>query len=389
MFAIPLAWLQLTHSKGKLLVALAGITFAAILMGMQMGFQDALFRSALLFHNSLDCDLVLVHRSATYILNLKPFSRRRIYQALAVSGVQEVRRMYVQLAPWQAPDLGIKEDILVIGAEPYGTVFRDREINQQQDKIRLPDTVLFDRGSRDDFFGAVVQEFSRAQQTQQKLFKEVSNRKVEVAGMFTMGVSFAANGTLITSDANFLRIFAERRSGEADLGLIKTLPDSDPKQIQQELEAYLDDDIKVLTLQEFIQLEKSYWEESTPIGFIFGFGVVMGFIVGIIIVYQVLYKDINDHLAEYATIKAMGYSNFYLNCVVVQQSISLAGLGYIPAWLICYGLYGLTQASTGLQMELSGQRSGELFCITFLMCLISGLLSIRRVQKADPAEIFN
>ena len=159
--------------------------------------------------------------------------------------------------------------------------------------------------------------------------------------------------------------------------------------VRDAMQSQLDQDVKILTKQEFIDLELNYWSEATPIGFIFGLGVTMGFIVGVVIVYQVLYKDISDHLAEYATLKAMGYSNFYLFRLVLQESLLLSIYGFVPALLICAVLYNLTQNATGLLMELDGDRILRLFFLTISMCSISGTLSLRKVQKADPAEIFN
>ena len=155
------------------------------------------------------------------------------------------------------------------------------------------------------------------------------------------------------------------------------------------MRSQLDQDVNVLTKQEFIDLELNYWAEATPIGFIFNLGVSMGFIVGVVIVYQVLYKDVSDHLAEYATLKAMGYSNFFLFRLILQESMLLSLCGFVPALFICAILYNLTQSATGLLMELSGDRILQLFLLTLAMSSISGTLSLRKVQTADPAEIFN
>ena len=389
MLAIPLAWLQLTYKKGRLAIAIAGIMFAVILIAMQLGFRDALFKSAVLLHLNLRSDLVLIHPSSNNLLNLKQFSRRRLYQAGGFAGVKSIYPVYIALAVWNASELGVKEDILAVGVSPQANPFLFPNIKPDLDKTLLPDVVLFDRGSREDFYGSVASEYEAAIAQGKILTKEVANRTVTIGGLFTMGVSFAANGTFITSEQNFLRIFPDRLVGNISLGLVQLEKGVDAIAVRDAMQSQLDQDVKILTKQEFIDLELNYWSEATPIGFIFGLGVTMGFIVGVVIVYQVLYKDISDHLAEYATLKAMGYSNFYLFRLVLQESLLLSIYGFVPALLICAVLYNLTQNATGLLMELDGDRILRLFFLTISMCSISGTLSLRKVQKADPAEIFN
>ncbi|OYQ62843.1 ABC transporter [Pseudanabaena sp. SR411] len=388
MFAIPLAWLQLTYQKGRLAIAIAGIMFAVILIAMQLGFQEALFKSAVLLHLNLRSDLVLIHPSSNNLLNLRQFSRRRLHQAAGFTGVKSVYPVYVGLAVWNATELGVKEDILAIGVSPQANPFLFPNIKPDLDKTLLPDVVLFDRGSREDFYGSVAAEYEAAIAQGKILTKEVANRTIRIGGIFTMGVSFAANGTLITSEQNFLRIFPDRPVGNISLGLIQLENGANAIAVREAMRSQLDHDVKILTRQEFIDLELNYWSEATPIGFIFGLGVTMGFIVGVVIVYQVLYKDVSDHLAEYATLKAMGYSNFYLFSLILQESLLLSLCGFVPALLTCAILYKLTESATGLLMELNSDRILQLLFLTITMCVISGTLSLRKVQTADPAEIF-
>ena len=389
MLAIPLAWLQLTYQKGRLMIAILGIMFAVILIAMQLGFQEALFKSAVLLHLNLRSDLILIHPSSNNLLNLREFPRRRLYQADGFSGVKSVHPVYIGLAVWNAPELGVKEDILAIGVSPQANPFLFANIQPDLDKTQLPDVVLFDRGSREDFYGSVGSEYEAAIAQGQTLTKEVSNRAIKIGGIFTMGVSFAANGTIITSEQNFLRIFPDRLVGNINLGLVELEKGVNAIAVRDAMRSQLDQDVNILTKQEFIDLELNYWAEATPIGFIFNLGVSMGFIVGVVIVYQVLYKDVSDHLAEYATLKAMGYSNFFLFRLILQESMLLSLCGFVPALFICAVLYNLTQSATGLLMELSGDRILQLFLLTLAMSSISGTLSLRKVQTADPAEIFN
>ena len=205
--------------------------------------------------------------------------------------------------------------------------------------------------------------------------------------MFTNGASFAADGNIITSDSTFLQLFP-RQASEVDIGLISLKPGADVEQVREQLAAGLPNDVKVLTLEDFAEIEKNYWANGTGIGFIFGLGVGVGFIVGIVIVYQILYSDVSDHLPEYATLKAIGYSDRYLLGVLTQEALLLAILGYIPGFILSFGLYQVAYAATLLPIAMTLERAGSVLVLTIIMCSVSGAIAMRKLRSADPADVF-
>ncbi|HEY9697900.1 MAG TPA: ABC transporter permease DevC [Trichocoleus sp.] len=383
MFNIPLAWLQLSRERMRLVIALAGIAFAVILMFMQLGFQTALYDSATRLHQSLQGDLVLISARSKSLGYMRRFSWRRLYQLLSVDGVASVSPMYVDFADWRNPETGNFRSIYVYAFELGNAVFNMPEVNQSLSKLRLPENILFDRASRAEY-GAVAAAFEQGE----PVVTEVSGKRINVVGLFTLGPSFGADGNLITTDTNFLRLFPKRKLGEIDIGLVQLQPGTDVQNALKTVQANLPKDVKVLTHQEFIDFEKHYWQSSTAIGFIFTLGVGMGFIVGTVIVYQILYSDVSDHLSEYATLKAMGYKNLYLELVVFQEAIILAVLGYIPGFALSLGLYDLTKNATFLPLGMQLKRALVVLVLAVLMCAISGLVAVRRLRQADPADIF-
>ncbi|WP_199248425.1 ABC transporter permease DevC [[Phormidium] sp. ETS-05] len=380
---IPLAWLQLTREKIRLLVAVAGITFADTLMFMQLGFQDALFDSSTRMHQNLTGDLVLISPKSEALIAMQTFSWRRLYQTLAVPGVESVNPLYMGLINWKNPDTKRDRQILVLGFDPKTSVFTMSEVEDNIPNIKLPDVVIFDRSSRAEF-GPIAPAIEAGK----TVTTEVGGRRVYVKGLFSLGASFAADGNIITSDLNFLRIFSRRSKGEIDAGIIKLQPGADREKVLADIQALLPDDVKVLTTEGFIEFEKTYWRESTAIGFIFGLGVAMGFIVGIVIVYQIIYTDVADHLSEYATLKAMGYKNAYFYLVVFQEAFLLAILGYLPGVPIVIVLYNLTRNATMLPITMTAARALTVLILTVVMCFISGAIAVRKLQEADPADIF-
>ncbi|BDA68885.1 DevC protein [Calothrix sp. PCC 7716] len=383
-FNTPLAWLQLTRQKGRLLIALAGIAFAVILMFMQLGFQASLFDSATRFHQSLDADLVLISARSKSLGYMRTFSWRRLYQVLGIEGVQSVSPVYVWLGDWRNPKNGNFRAIYIYGFRPGDSVFKFPEVATNLSKLQLKENILFDRASRQEY-GAIAKEFEQ----NQTVTTELAGKKVNVVGLFTLGPSFGADGNVIMSDLNFLRLFSNyRKMGEIDIGLIKLEPHANAQKILKKIKTSLPKDVKVLTHQGFVEFEKNYWQTSTSIGFIFTLGVSMGFIVGTVIVYQILFSDVSNHLSEYATLKAIGFRNIYLEFVVLQEAIILATLGYIPGFALTLGLYDLTKDATALPIQMDTDRAILVLILTILMCIISGFVAVRRLRKAEPAELF-
>jgi len=377
-----LAWSQLARQPARFAVALAGVVFAVVLILMQLGFSDALYASSVRLHQCLAGDLILIHPHYLYLANSKPFSQRRLYQALQTEGVASVSRLYYELAPWKHPRTGTTRNLLVIGVEPISGPLTFANLSDPHERVRVPEKVWFDRQSRPEFGFAEVYDIERP------LLAEINNRRVEIAGTYDLGPSFAVDGSVVTSEDNFLRLLPHRRRGLVDIGVIALKPEVDVRIIQAEIAGRLPNDVQVLTKAEFVAREQAHWRRNTPIGYVFGFGVLMSFVVGSIIVYQILFVNVADRLRDYATLKAIGYRDRYLYGVVLQQAGLLSVLGFLPGALLCIGLYSVTAAATRLPMVLSVQTCLLVFALTVLMCAFSGAAALRKVSAADPAEVF-
>ncbi len=380
---IPLSWLQLTREKTRLAVALAGISFADILMFMQLGFRDALYYSNVRFHNSLQGDIVLINSQSSAVLAMRSFSQRRLYKALELPAVQSVHPVYLDFTIWKNPETGRPRSILIFGMNPETNIVNLPGVQENLDKLKLPDVVLYDRSSRVEY-GPIAASYDQGK----TVTAEVRRRRIKVEGLFTLGASFGADGNLITSDINFLRIFNNRQRGLIDIGLIRLKPGANSTVVAQELRKYLPSEVNVLTKQEFIDFERNYWANSTAIGFIFTLGTVMGFIVGTVIVYQILYTEVADHLSEYATLKAIGYTQNYLLTVILQEALLLAVLGYLPGIVFALFMYKSAREATLLPVFMSFDRAVMVLILTILMCIISGAIAVRKLRSADPADIF-
>jgi putative ABC transport system permease protein len=379
----PLGWLQLSHQKGKLVVALAGIAFADVLMFTQMGFQAALFDSSVRTQQILNADAVIFSPQALNFGNLSTIPRRRLLQAQDVPGVKSAHAMYVNNVTWRNPQTRRETVIRVIGFDPDFVALNLPDMATKMAKTKVPDMILFDKASRGTY-QEVIPKIERGDQ----ITTEVDRHTITLADTFAIGSSFGTDGHLVTSNGNFLRLFPRRKAESISLGILTLEPGANADRVVAQLRQHLPNDSVAMTKAEFIEFEKNYWQKNTSIGFIFSLGVAMGFIVGIVIVYQVLSTDVNSHMAEYATFKAMGYSNNYLLVVVFEEAVILAVLGFFPGVIGAFGLYNVVREGTKLPIMMTVARATTVLMLTMVMCMISGVIATRKLQSADPADIF-
>ena len=373
----PLAWLNLLHQRTRAIVAVAGVAFAVVLVLLQLGFLASVRQTATRIYDHLAFDLLLVSPEYLHLSKAGTIERSRLSQAASLSSVSGVSALDVGLQLWRNAESGQRRGILLMALDPRDRVIAIADVIDQQHRLEKLDAVLVDRLSRAEF-GPKGEGVST----------EVGRRKIHVAGLFTLGTGFSADGALVTSDATFRRLLPYRKPTETSLGLVRLVPGADPQEAAAALRAMLPQDVQVMTRAEMAAHERRHWVTKTSVGIIFGFGVVVALLVGTAIVYQVLSSDISSRLAEFATLKAMGYSRQYLSRLVLQQALILAVAGFLPGLVLAELLYQLTERMTHIPIEMSSARVAAVLILSIAMCAISGLASLAKVHSADPADLF-
>lgn len=376
------------RERARFAMALAGVGFAVILMLVQLGFRAAAFDGAVRLHRVLDAEVVIVHPRTNVLVDVAGFPRRRLEQARGVPGVRAVTGINARLLPWTNLDSGGSRYIFVLGIDPSAHALTVPEVNAQLDRLKLPETVLFDLSSRPEFGISDARPVGRLTPLETSPAVEINGYRVQVTGFYRLGISFAIDGTVVTSDVNFLRLMPGHPPGVVEIGLVQLNPGADPLRVRDDLARALPPDVRVLTRQEYMDREVHYWDTSMSIGIVFGFGVLVGFGVGAVVVAQILFSDVTDHLDEYATLKAIGFGNSYLYGVVLWEAFFMACLGFLPGVAASVVLYRVVVAMTGLPMEFDLMRAVVVLSLTVLMCFAAGLMALRKLETADPAEMF-
>ena len=378
---VPLAWRNLTANKRRLLRSSGGIGFAVLLMLMQLGFERAFFASSLMVVRGLDGDLFVQSAHKYQFATQDPFPAAALDAMRRVPGVRSARPLYADWYDmfWKNPQDGKIFLVRAFAFDPDQSVFSFAQINAERGRLKAPDTVLVDRRAR-RFLGM----------NQPAAQSQLNGVTVKIVGNFALGPDFVSDGTVVMS----ARTFADVLHGAAgnppgiEAGVIKLAHGANPAAVQAALEKALPAGLKVMTKAQLVAFERKYQADVSSAGPIFAIGTVVGFVVGMLISYQVIYTDVADQLPQYATLKAIGYPTLFLLRVVLEQA-ALNGLaGWVPAWLASILLYRLIGQLALLPMRMSLEITLLSLGLTLGMCLISASIAVRRVVAADPAEVF-
>src|SRR6516165_7423818 len=309
---VPLAWRNLLANKPRLLRSSGGIGFAVLLMLMQLGFERAFFNASLDLIRRFDGDLFLESASKYRFATRDPFSAEYLDKARTVKGVARVAPFYAVWHEvfWKNPFDGKNFLVRVLAFDPAPPVLRLPALDGDLGALRDPNAVLVDRRAR-RFLGMDREAKEAA----------LNGNPVHIVGSFALGPDFENDGTAVVSAKTFSKLLPNFLGGPPDveLGVVALAPDSDVAAVQKALAAALPAKISVLTKPQLLELERKFQADVSSAGPIFAMGTLVGFIVGMLISYQIIFTDLSEQLPQYATMKAMGYRTRYLIQVVVEQ----------------------------------------------------------------------
>jgi putative ABC transport system permease protein len=380
---LPIGWLQLSHSKGRMFAAVAGVAFANLLVFMQLGIMGALNNSTVAPYALLRGDILLSSVEGNTLTDSGNLARAFMFQALGVPGVAAATPLYIGNLPLTLADGG-SVTLLTFGIDAAQPGFAAASIAASLDQLMIENTALLDRDTR----GLPGDALARLQAGTPFRF-EASGKTLTAIGTMSVGGGFLADGMMVTSDQTFLRFFNSRSSGAPDHILLRVTDGIAPERVAERLRSVLPPGIvKVQTLAAAAKSDLSLMAVERPTGIIFGFGVFMGVLVGLVIVYQVLSTDVADHLREYATFKAMGYDQPFFLGIIFEEALILAIFGFIPGLIVSMGLYAGLVAVTGLPVVMTAATAIMVFAGTLAACTLSGAIATRRLAAADPADLF-
>ncbi|WP_298864136.1 FtsX-like permease family protein [uncultured Sulfitobacter sp.] len=380
---LPIGWLQLTHSRGRFFAAVAGVAFANLLVFMQLGIMGALNSSTVAPYAILNADIILSSEDGNTLTDGGHIPRARMFQALGVAGVTDATPLFIGNLPFTLED-GSSVSLLSFGMDIAKPDFTAPVIAPALERLSLENTALLDKGTR-GMPTAVIDALTDGE----RFSFETGGDTLTAIGTMDIGGGFLADGMMMMSDQTFLRVFPARSSGAPNHILLRTGEGIAIDTVVKRLETTLPrGNLRIQSMTSSAANDLAYMSTERPTGIIFGFGVFMGILVGLVIVYQVLSTDVADHLREYATFKAMGYGQSFFLGIIFEEAIILAVFGFIPGFIVSVGLYAALVSVTGLPVEMETGRAILVFLGTLAACSISGAIATRRLVHADPADLF-
>ena len=384
----PISWLQLRHQTAQTIAAALGISFITVLLFMQIGFRASFLNTLTDLPASFQGDIYLLNASTVTILRAPSFSQRRLYQTLAFDEVESVTPIYWTAVLMRDP-LGEPRYLRKIQA--VGFPLADNPIaipgvEENLEKLKRRKVFLIDERSRKEFL-PVIEDVREKGHHSIEIRAANKQSRIEVEGLFPLGVNSSANSHIFTSDATFMDVFSRDRS-RINVGLVTLKDGADVDDVVEKIRAYLPEDVMVLSKEQILTAERTHYEYGTPIGLIFRFGLGGAVVVGIVILYQILFQIISKYLRDYATMKAIGFSTFALKSIVLKAALLLAVIGYLPGLGLSFYMYSVLTEATSLQFVMSFDVSVLVLLAICFICFISALFAIRKLKDADPADLF-
>jgi putative ABC transport system permease protein len=374
---VQIAWRILVDQKGRTLLATGGIFIAILLVFIELGFFVAVPQGGMLIYDHMRFDLLVVSNKYLFQAQSGQFPLARLATVRNVPAVAQAAPVYIGAGKWQGGKGGFKLDVALIAIDPAAGVFAVPDIERQKAVLERSDTMLVDSTTR-SLFGPLTPG----------RIVEIDGHKETIGGQFVLGTGFLGLGVAVVSEANFFRMFPLRPRDTVNLGLVTLKPGADPGAAAKTLRAVLPADTQVFTRQGLVAHEDEYWTTRTGTGLIFGSGLVVSFVVGIMVLYQTLATQITRQLPQFATLKAIGYSNRFLDAIVLTESFLIMAVAFVPALAAALVVYAQVRRETLLPLNLTPGQLGTVFAITLVMAAVSAMLSLSGLRRADPAEVF-
>jgi putative ABC transport system permease protein len=379
---LPIGWLQLTHNRMRFAAALVGVAFANVLVFVQLGIMNSMGTATLRPYEFFSADVMISAPDANALTDGGNVARQWLLQALADPDVSDGMGLFIGNVPWDRRESDIS--LTTFGVDPAKPGFLASELAGDLARLEVQGAAIIDRLAR-----GLSREEAAAIRPQTPLGFETQGRTLTAYSTFAGGGGFGGDGYMIVSDQTFLSLFPARRSTAPDHILLRLRPGADVAATVQRLQGLISDPaLRIRSYADAAREELTYQQTRRPTGIIFGFGVLIGVLVGLVIVYQVLSTDVADHLREYATFKAMGYGQRFFMGIVLEEALILGVIGFLPGVTVGATILTVMGKVTTLPLAVTWSMALIVFVGTVFFSALSGAIATRRLAAADPADLF-
>ncbi|HEX4111432.1 MAG TPA: FtsX-like permease family protein [Stellaceae bacterium] len=363
------------YNKRRFAIAVAAVAVAAVIMFVEFGFLTGVLHAQSNIADLMRADLVVMDISRVHLHRWDTMQPVRLDQIAAMPEVAKVVPIYEDAVGLKSPEDKKVRRIMVFAIPPDEIPLAIGNIDALQHWLKIPRGFLFDRLSRPIYGPITPGKAVKLDKTEQ-----------DMLGYVRIGPDLVVDGTAVMSVGDWLT-----RSPDARpiMGAIRLKPGADPEGVRQAILARLPyNDITVMTPGEMRARENAFTLDVAPIGILFTVGMIAGLVIGTVTCYQLLFNEVLDRLSQFATLKAMGFSNAFLCMIVTGQALLLSVIGFAVGYLLTVGADHYVAGKTMLPIRADETALVLIFPLTVGMCILAGLVAMRRVVAADPAALY-
>jgi putative ABC transport system permease protein len=372
--SMVLAMKMLWHNPSRLVLTMAGIAVAFFLSSAQVGLLVGWCHtnSAIIRHARADVWVMAQQTPAFDYGTAIP--RHRVSQVRSTRGVAWAEGLFMAWNTWQRSD-GRRVNIELIGLDESGVGGPWKMKTGAVTAVHRPGTVLVDHLSLNALgVDRVGQEV------------ELLGDRAQVGGI-TEGIrTFTASPFVITSIESAIRYDKRYRDDEVTYVLARCAPGYTPEQVRDAIAREVPH-VEALTAEEFAIRTVRYWMLETGAGITVVVTAILGLLVGAFLTSQTLFAITQDHIANYATLVALGFRRARLLSIVVLQSLALGGSGIVLGSQL-FSLASRASATTPIPLEMTSLVFAGLVGVSLVSGLFASFVSVRSIFRIDPVSVF-
>nr|VFJ75026.1 MAG: putative ABC transport system permease protein [Candidatus Kentron sp. FW] len=364
------------HLPWRTFAAVTGIGFSILLVFIQLGFLNTAQKAVTRLYGDCHFDLAIVSRDYQFLCEAGSFDRIHLSQAHALAGITATFGLNTDYATWTDPKTELKSSLMLIGLDPDRAFIIDPDIRAGFPVLRKGRRAIIDSLSHKDYGALAIGGDGL-----------INGFTIDVTGHFQLGMFFFSDGSAIVDNSEFTRL-TRRNRRRISIGLIRLAEGANPERVANALRRSLPEDVLVYTKKNLIAQEQDYFISARPVGILFRIGVFISYLVGMVILYQVLATDIANHIREFATLKAMGFGTRFIYGIGIMQAVLLVSMSFIPTLPTVYGVFEMVSMLSPMPVAMTPALILTVCGLALTMALISALLALVKTRRADPAELF-
>lgn len=365
---------MLLHNRRRLLSMSLSVAVGVVVVFVEMGLLQGILDSQALVATLVRGDLIVMNKGRTDLHRWDKLNSIRLSQIRSIPGVARVMPIYEDHVSLRDPDDKRVRRVILFAFSPNDLPLGIGRRAKVSAALKMSDSFMFDRLSR-PIFGNI--------KTGQDI--EIDKHPMRVSGLVAMGPDIVNDGNIFVSDGQWL---SRQPDAQPIMGVIRVARNANVDNVRTEILSNLPEDITVLTPDEARKRENSATLGSTPIGLLFAVGMIAGIVIGTINCYQVLYTEVSDHLQQFATLKAIGFTHRFLQGVILTQAALLSGTGFAVGVILSALADAYIGSATMLPTQLHFLSASLVGLGTVAMCFFAGWIAIGRLHAADPAALY-